>query len=74
MPQPIKEPRCGLLTTRAFFNAEPKAIVGIAKVVRIIPDPKKDIGLNIMSVFHYQRRVQIITCETLDQADQALAN
>lgn len=45
---------------------------GIAKVVRVIPDPKKDIGFNIMSHFHYKRGVTIITCETLEEAMAAL--
>ena len=45
---------------------------GIQKVVRIIPDPHKDIGLNIMSLFHYQRRVLIVTCETMEEATRAL--
>jgi hypothetical protein len=44
----------------------------IAKVVRVIPDPHKDIGLSIMSVFHYRRCVSIVTCETLEEALKAL--
>ena len=47
---------------------------GIAMVVRVIPDPHKDIGLNIMSLFHYRRGVRIVTCKTIEQAQQALAN
>jgi hypothetical protein len=46
---------------------------GIAMVVRVIPDPHKDIGLNIMSLFHYQRRVRIVTCETIEEAQAALS-
>jgi hypothetical protein len=45
---------------------------GIAKVVRVIPDPHKDIGLNILSVFHYPRRTRIVTCETIKEAVAAL--
>ena len=45
---------------------------GIARVVRIIPDPHKDIGFNIMSLFHYPRGVQIITCANQEEADRAL--
>ena len=41
---------------------------GLSKVVRVIPDPHKDIGLSIMSLFHYRRRVHIVTCETLQEA------
>jgi hypothetical protein len=45
---------------------------GIEMVVRVIPDPQKDIGLNILSLFHYRRRVRIVTCETLAEAMNAL--
>jgi hypothetical protein len=45
---------------------------GIDMVVRVIPDPRKDIGLNIMSLFHYRRGVRIITCERLDEALRVL--
>jgi hypothetical protein len=41
-------------------------------VVRVIPDPHKDIGLNILSLFHYRRGVRIVTCETLEEAMRAL--
>jgi hypothetical protein len=45
---------------------------GVSKVVRVIPDPHKDIGLNILSVFHYPRRTRIVTCQTLAEAAAAL--
>jgi len=41
---------------------------GVIRVVRIIPDPHKDIGLSILSIFHYPRRIKIITCETREEA------
>jgi hypothetical protein len=41
---------------------------GIATVVRVIPDPHRDIGLNIMSIFHYGGDVRIVTCQTLNEA------
>jgi len=47
---------------------------GVAKVVRVIPDPRRDIGLNIMSLFHYRRRVLIVTCETVPEGLAALAD
>jgi len=50
-----------------LFNAK-----GIALVVRVIPDPHRDIGLNIMSIFHYRGDVQIFTCKTLSEADKIL--
>jgi hypothetical protein len=46
---------------------------GVAKVVRIIPNPKLDIGLQIMSYFHYRNDVHIVTCESRDEAMNLLA-
>ncbi len=46
---------------------------GIGLVVRVIPDPHKDIGLNIMSLFHYRRGVRIVTCQKLEEAERMLA-
>ena len=46
---------------------------GVETVVRVIPDPHKDIGFNIMSLFHYRRRVRIVTCENLEEALRVLA-
>ena len=45
---------------------------GVAKVVRIIPDPLKDIGFAIMSLFHYPHHLLIVTCETAAEAEHAL--
>jgi hypothetical protein len=45
---------------------------GVERVVRIIPDPHKDIGLNIMSLFHYRHGIPIVTCGTLEEAMAAL--
>jgi len=45
---------------------------GVALVVRIVPDPNKDIGLKILSIIHYRRGVRIVTCETLAEAERAL--
>jgi anti-anti-sigma regulatory factor len=47
---------------------------GASMVVRVIPDPHRDIGMTIMSIFHYGGDVQIITCETLAQAEQFLGS
>jgi len=47
---------------------------GVALVVRIIPDPRKDIGFNIMSLFHYAREVIIVTCTNREEAARALAD
>ena len=45
---------------------------GASMVVRVIPDPHRDIGLQIMSVFHYSGNVRIFTCQTLGEADELL--
>ena len=45
---------------------------GVGTVVRIIPDPDKDIGFNILSIIHLRRGVKIITCETFAEAERAL--
>jgi hypothetical protein len=45
---------------------------GVRLVIRIIPDPSKDIGLNILSLFHYRRRPRIMTCNSLAEAEDAL--
>jgi len=45
----------------------------VASVTRVIPDPHKDIGLNILSQFHYGPNVSITTFETLADAVQSIA-
>jgi hypothetical protein len=45
---------------------------GIGTVVRIIPDRTKDIGLNILSIVHYRGAVQVITCQTAEEAGRVL--
>jgi anti-anti-sigma regulatory factor len=46
---------------------------GVSTVVRVIPDPNRDIGLQIMSYFHYGGDVRIITCERMDEAAKILS-
>jgi len=46
---------------------------GLASVTRVIPDPHKDIGLNILSQFHYGPEIRIATFETLADAMQSIA-
>ena len=45
----------------------------VASVTRVIPDPHKDFGLNILSQFHYGTDVKIATFETLADALQDIA-
>ena len=46
---------------------------GVSEVVRVIPDPRRDIGLQIMSYFHYGPEVRITTCRSLEEAQEVLA-
>jgi len=46
----------------------------VSAVVRVVPDPHKDIGLNILSHFHYGPEIRLMTFETLADAIQALAD
>ena len=46
---------------------------GVGLVVRVIPDPAKDIGLNILSLFHYHQRPRTVTCETMTEAARVLS-
>jgi anti-anti-sigma regulatory factor len=46
---------------------------GVSGVVRAIPNPKRDIGLQIMSYFHYSGDVHIVTCESVEEALNLLA-
>jgi anti-anti-sigma regulatory factor len=45
---------------------------GVGLVVRIIPDPSKDIGLNILTVFHYPHHLRVVTCQNMVEAAKAL--
>ena len=47
---------------------------GVSKVIRVIPDPHKDIGFTVMSLFHYAQDVVILTCETLPAAMERLSS
>ena len=46
---------------------------GVACVTRVMTDPHKDIGLNILSQFHYGPEIKIATFETLADALQSIA-
>jgi anti-anti-sigma regulatory factor len=46
---------------------------GALAVVRVIPDPRKDIGFGVLTPFHYDASVRIVTCETLEQAAKLLS-
>lgn len=46
---------------------------GVGLIVRAFPDPAKDIGMNILAIFHYPHHPRIITCENLAEALKKLA-
>lgn len=45
---------------------------GVGLVVRVAPDPSKDIGFNILTITHYRGKVPVITCDTVEEARRAL--
>ncbi len=45
---------------------------GVALVVRVIPDPSKDIGMNILTAFHYPHRPRVVGCQNLIEAARVL--
>ena len=47
-------------------------IYGVGTIIRVIPNPAKAIGFNILSLFHYQSDTTIITCEDLAEASSLL--
>jgi len=63
------DPACGAEIVKVMEMSEQK---GISTVVRVIPDPQKDIGFNILSAFHYSRQVQVFTCTSMDEAIRSL--
>jgi anti-anti-sigma regulatory factor len=44
----------------------------VASVARVMPDPHKDIGFNILSQFHYRPEIRVQTFERLVDALEAL--
>ncbi|MFH1093837.1 MAG: hypothetical protein V1739_06765 [Candidatus Omnitrophota bacterium] len=44
----------------------------VSKVVRVITKDSRDIGFNIMSLFHYSHRVIIHTCDSLEKAQKEI--
>jgi hypothetical protein len=45
---------------------------GLQQVVRVIPDPAKDIGFNILARFHYHHNPRMNNCETMLEAAKLL--
>jgi hypothetical protein len=38
---------------------------GVKLIIRVIPDPSKDIGFGILTRFHYPNKPRTLICETL---------
>ncbi len=45
---------------------------GVDLVVRVISDPRKDIGMNILTAFHYPHRPRVVACQDLLAAASVL--
>ena len=46
---------------------------GVGLVIRVIPNPAKDIGFNMLSIFHYPHRPRTFTCKTMSEAAKLLS-
>ena len=46
---------------------------GVELVVRVIPDSTKDIGLNILTIFHYKKPPRVVTCSKMTEAARILS-
>src|SRR5581483_5556538 len=60
-PLESMDPDCAPLIEQAMELCDAR---GVSRIIRIIPDPQKDIGFSIMSLFHYRRRVPTVTCRS----------
>ena len=45
----------------------------VERVVRVIPEPRRDPGMNILTVFHYRKHPHVMTCSKLAEAAKALS-
>jgi len=81
------EPGIRALTDLRWLNSmQPSAAAYIAEIMdalskchvtsvtRVVPDPRKDIGFNILSQFHYHPPIPIFTFETLADAVESLSS
>lgn len=46
---------------------------GVGRIIRVVPEPSKDIGLNILSIFHYDAGTRAIVCDSLPEAARHLS-
>ncbi len=45
---------------------------GVELVVRVIPEPARDIGMNILTLFHYPHHPRTVTCGSMVEAARLL--
>lgn len=45
---------------------------GVGLVARVIPDPYKDIGMNILTLFHYPHHPRVLTCDSMAEGVKAV--
>jgi anti-anti-sigma regulatory factor len=65
----VIDPDCVHEISRTMQACDEK---GVGLLVRVIPDPSKDIGFKILSAFHYAHAPHTVTCETMVEAAKAL--
>jgi len=46
---------------------------GVSLVVRVIPDASKDIGMDILALFHYRHHPKVVSCENIVEAGKQLS-
>jgi hypothetical protein len=46
---------------------------GVGLVVRVIPDASKDIGMDILTLFHYRHHPHVVNCENMVEAAKELS-
>jgi hypothetical protein len=47
---------------------------GVKSVIRVVPDTRKDLGLGLMTSFHYGPEVHVVAHDTLEEALQSLVS
>ena len=52
-----------------LFNAQ-----GVTEIIRVIPDPNMDIGLNLMSAAHYSKQIKAHTLRSRQEAEAHLGS
>ena len=50
-----------------FFNER-----GVAEIIRVIPRPEQDFGVNILSIFHYSKDVRMVILPSRAEAEALL--